>query len=108
MSKENPPAILQKCACEDSDCPNQVLWINKENLIDYAKDEEVMGCIPIASFKPEELFYLTPDFWEMINEKGEEQMEQDRLSEEFNRNLEEEQEESENFTEKLIPPKPNN
>ena len=89
MSKHQPRAILQKCACEDSDCPNQVLWINKENLIDYAKDEEVMGCIPIASFTPEELICLTPDFWEMVRRKGEEQNQQDQLSEEFNRNLEE-------------------
>ena len=63
MSKANPPAILQKCACEDVDCPNQVLWINKENLIDYANDDEVCGCIPIASFTPEELVCLTPSYW---------------------------------------------
>ena len=63
MSKPNPPAILQKCACEDKDCPNQVLWINKENLVDYDKDYEVYGCIPIASFTPEELVCLTPSFW---------------------------------------------
>ena len=58
------PAILSKCDCKDKDCPNQILWINKSNLIDYAKDEEVGGCIPVASFTPEELCCLTPEFWE--------------------------------------------
>ena len=60
------PAILSKCNCQDTDCPNQILWINKNNLIDYAKDEEVGGCIPIASFTPEELCCLTPEFGEEL------------------------------------------
>ena len=57
------PAILTKCSCKDQDCPNQILWINKENLIDYGKDSEVGGCIPIASFTPMELDYLYPDVY---------------------------------------------
>ena len=65
MNKEAliAPAILQKCSCDDKDCPNQILWINKQNLIDYGDGNEVMGCIPIASFQPEELHFLDPLFW---------------------------------------------
>ena len=67
MTNFNPPAILSKCGCKDIDCPNQILWINKDKIIDYANTEqveEIGGCIPIASFTPEELCCLTPEFWE--------------------------------------------
>ena len=59
------PAFFFKCACKTKDCPNQILWINKENLIHHAKDNEVGGCIPIANFTPEELNFLEETFFEM-------------------------------------------
>ena len=67
MSKFLPPAMLSKCGCQWEDCPSQILWINKDKLIAYAntkQGKEVSGCIPVASFTPEELCCLTPEFWE--------------------------------------------
>ena len=67
------PAFLQKCACKDKDCPNQILWIHTDNLKQWEGAKECMGCIPIASFTPGELEFLEPSFWDDLKESVKEE-----------------------------------
>jgi len=56
MSPNALPAFFSYCSCETNKCPNQILWINKDNL--YYQEKEAHGCIPIASFTPDDIGYI--------------------------------------------------
>jgi len=68
MSSNQPPAFFSPCACDTGECPNQILYVNWENLFSeiqggqnlYAEfademNERLEGCIPIGSFTPNEI-----------------------------------------------------
>ena len=69
----NVPAFFSKCQCQTQDCPNRILWINKETLDnwnqrreeeDFRVEDEIGGCIPVADLTPNEFNFLKETYFD--------------------------------------------